>query len=77
MPAGTPNKPSRAPKLSPGDRVRFTAIGRERNPRLAKLNGTITGITPTSSGYRVLIDGNKRPVLLHETYIEKLPDACG
>lgn len=73
MPAKRRDVP-RTAKFSIGDRVRLSEIGQKRKPRLSQSRVTVMGFTQMFSGCRVLLDGNKRPTLLHETYIEKGPD---
>ncbi len=52
-----------------GDRVALTTLGRERSPKLKSTTGVIVGKSRDARAYRVLIDGRKAPLLLHETYI--------
>jgi hypothetical protein len=45
-------------------------IGIERSPRLKSRTGLIVSINPTGTSFRVLIDGRKLPVTLHQSYVE-------
>jgi len=56
--------------MKPGTRVRLTKLGIERSPKLMSHTGIIVGVSHGSRSYRVLIDGRKMPLALHETYIE-------
>lgn len=69
MPAKRRNL-SRTARFAKGDRVRLSEIGQKRKPWLSHTSGTVTGFTLMFSGCRVLMDGSKRPTLLHETYLE-------
>ena len=57
------------PEFKVGDRVRLSAIGLERSPRMKSAVGTVVGITGTGNAYRVLFDEKKLAVLLHKSYI--------
>lgn len=56
------------PSLQVGDRVRLSALGRERSPKMAKTGLIVHAI---GSSFDVLMDGSKLPVRLHRTYLEK------
>lgn len=60
-------------ELKVGSGFRLSALGIKRCRRLKKPTGVIIGVSPTGSSFRVLLDGRKQPVTLHESYIE--PDA--
>jgi hypothetical protein len=57
-------------ELKPGTRVRLTALGKERSPRLKSDVGKIVSISLHTSTVRVLFEGRKAPTTLHITYIE-------
>ena len=57
-------------ELKPGERVRLSALGRERSPRIKNLTGIILAKTRRRDVVYVLLDGNKRPSTLHKSYIE-------
>lgn len=57
-------------ELKPGTRVRLTALGKERSPRLKSHVGKIVTISLHTSTVRVLFEGRKSSVTLHVTYIE-------
>jgi hypothetical protein len=54
-----------------GARVRLSRHGLERRPRLNSQTEVIVGTSSRSSSFRVLIDGRKMPLTLHESYIER------
>jgi hypothetical protein len=56
--------------LKPGTRVRLTKLGIERSPKLKSHTGIIVGVSHGARSFRVLIDGRKMPLALHESYIE-------
>jgi hypothetical protein len=53
-----------------GSRIRLSALGMERCHRLKSHTGIVVGANPIGTSFRVLIDGRKRPVTLHASYIE-------
>ena len=57
-------------ELKPGTRVRLTTLGVQRCPRLRSHTGVIAAASNQSNSFRVLIDGRKLPIALHESYIE-------
>jgi hypothetical protein len=57
-------------ELKSGMRIRLSALGRARSPRMKVHTGVIVGLTDGSEGVRVMMDGSKSPITLHETYIE-------
>ena len=57
-------------ELKPGERVRLSALGRERSPRIKNHTGIILAKTRRRDVVYVLLDGNKRPSTLHKSYIE-------
>jgi hypothetical protein len=63
VPENSENSP-----LQIGDRVRLSALGRERSPKMTKTGVTVGAI---GSSFEVLMDGSKIPVRLHKTYLEK------
>ena len=59
-----------ASRISIGVRVKMSKLGRLRNRHFAKKIGTIVGSGRLNSSFRVLFDGRKTPITLHEDYIE-------
>jgi len=59
---------SETQRLSIGDRVQLTALGQERHPKTVR-TGAIVGAV--GSSFAVLLDGAKRAVRLHFSYLEK------
>jgi hypothetical protein len=64
---------SRSNDLKIGSRVRLSALGIKRCPGLKSRTGVIVGLSPTGSSFRVLLEGRRQPITLHESYIE--PDS--
>jgi hypothetical protein len=63
------------PSIAMGSRVRMSALGAERCPRIADKEGIIVGEGRYSNSLRILFDGSKLPVSLHRDYIEQItPD---
>jgi FixJ family two-component response regulator len=54
----------------PPKRIRLSALGKERNPRIKTHAGIIVGKIRGSDAVRILLDGHKVPITLHKTYIE-------
>jgi hypothetical protein len=67
------------PKLVAGSRIRLSALGIERCPKLKNHTGLIVSINPSGTSFRVLIDGRKLPFTLHQSYVEPDEDRrpCG
>ena len=59
---------SKTQTLSIGDRVRLSALGQQRSPKMIR-TGKIVGAV--GSGFEVLLDGAKGSVRLHFSYLEK------
>jgi hypothetical protein len=57
-------------ELGPGRRIKLTALGKLRCPKLKNDTGIVVGKSPQSNAFRVLIDGREMPITLHETCIE-------
>jgi hypothetical protein len=57
-------------ELKPGMRIRLSALGKARSPRMKVHTGVIVSITNGSEGVRIILDGSKTPITLHESYIE-------
>lgn len=57
-------------ELSIGDRVRISALGATRCPRLASKSGTIVGRSIYTSSVSVRFDGNRSASTFHRDYIE-------
>ena len=52
-----------------GDRVRFSELGRSRSPHMSH-RGVVVSTSKTGTMYMVLLDGSRRPVQLHWSYLE-------
>ena len=59
--------------LKPGLRIRLSALGIARSPRMKARTGVIVG-HPHGRGVRVILDGSKTRITLHESYIEPCTD---
>ena len=57
-------------ELEIGQRIRLTALGRERCAKFKTYTGVVTGKTDYSAAVRVLMDGHKTKTTLHTSYIE-------
>ena len=55
--------------LSPGARIRLSALGQARCPRIKVLTGVIR-TTDGSDAVRILLDGRNAPVTIHSSYLE-------
>jgi len=53
-----------------GDRVRLSALGRERSPKTPDRIGKIVGVH--GSTYKVAMEGKVMPVRLHGSYLKKI-----
>jgi hypothetical protein len=58
-----------------GLRIKMSALGAARCPRLADKEGAIVGLSRFQCSVRVLFDGSKSPTSLHRDYIEQIPSA--
>jgi hypothetical protein len=58
--------------FSIGDRVRISAVGATRSPRLADRKGTIVGRGIYTNSFVVLFDGNKSTSTFHGDYLEPI-----
>ncbi|WP_234826887.1 hypothetical protein [Rhodopseudomonas palustris] len=56
--------------LGRGDRVRMSALGRERHPRYGNREGVIVGQGSPSS-WRVKFDDRKTVQAIHQDYLER------
>ena len=54
----------------PGKRIRLSALGKERSPRIKTHTGIIVGKTRGSDTVRILLDGHKLPITIHKSYVE-------
>ena len=57
-------------ELTAGRRIKLTALGKLRCPKLKNNTGIVISKSPQSNAFRVLIDGRKMPITLHESYLE-------
>jgi hypothetical protein len=61
------------PPIPVGSRVKMSALGAARCPRIAEKQGIIVGTGRYSNSIRILFDGSKLPVSLHRDYVEQTP----
>ena len=59
-------------EFTPGMRIQLSALGKARSPRMKVHTGVIVGITHGSEGVRLILDGSKKPITLHKSYIEPI-----
>lgn len=57
--------------LKLGTRIRISTLGKERLPRISALTGKVVGIARSSQAVRILLDGKKKAITLHHSYIER------
>lgn len=55
-----------------GDRVRISAVGAARSPRLSDRTGSIVGQGIYTNSFVVLFDGNKTTSTFHSDYLEAI-----
>jgi hypothetical protein len=60
--------------LKVGSRIRLSALGIERCPGLKGRTGVVVGLSPTGSSFRVILEGRRQPITLHESYVEPDPE---
>jgi hypothetical protein len=56
--------------LKVGSRFRLSALGIERCRKVKNRTGVIIGLSPTGSSVRVIFEGRRQPITLHESYVE-------
>jgi hypothetical protein len=56
-----------------GSRFRLSALGIKRCRKLGDRTGVIVGFGQTGSSVRAIFEGRRRPVTLHQSYVE--PDS--
>jgi hypothetical protein len=61
-----------AAELEIGQRIKMSAIGTARSPRLALKLGVVVGLSRYNNSITVLFDGNKTSTCLHRDYIEPM-----
>jgi hypothetical protein len=59
-------------KLSEGDRVHLSELGRSRHHRDTKKKGTIVGRTQYPNSLRIVWDGSRWPIAVHRNYLQLL-----
>jgi hypothetical protein len=65
---------SHSNELKVGSRVRLSALGIKRCPGLKSRIGAVVGLSPTGSSFRVILEGRRQPITLHESYIEPVSE---
>ena len=53
--------------LKPGTRIRLSALGKERCPKMTRNTGVILAKAKYRASYRVLMDGSREAVSLHRS----------
>jgi hypothetical protein len=56
--------------FSIGERIRISALGASRCPRLAGKTGKVVGRSIYINSVSVLFDGNRSPSTIHRDYVE-------
>jgi hypothetical protein len=59
-------------ELEIGQRIKMSAIGAARSPRLALKTGVVVGTSQYNSSITVRFDGNGTSTCLHRNYIEPI-----
>jgi hypothetical protein len=59
-------------ELKIGQRVKMSAIGAARSPRLALKTGVVVGFAQYNGSVTVRFDGNKSSTCLHRDYLEPM-----
>jgi hypothetical protein len=59
-----------ASRIFIGARIKMSRLGKARNPYFTQKVGMVVGSGQLNSSFRVLFDGRKTPITLHEDYIE-------
>jgi hypothetical protein len=67
---GAMKEQSRNDDLNVGSRFRLSALGIKRCRRVKSRTGVIVGLSPTGSSFRVILEGRRQPITLHESYVE-------
>ena len=58
------------PEYTVGVRVKLSALGKERCPRLSNKTGTLVGRGIYANSMVVVFDGNRTSSTIHVTYLE-------
>jgi|ERR1700677_1645037 hypothetical protein len=53
-----------------GSRFRLSALGIKRCRKAKSRTGLVVGLSPTGSSVRVIFEGRRQPITLHESYVE-------
>jgi hypothetical protein len=56
--------------LKVGSRFRLSPLGFERCRKFKSRTGVIVGFSPTGTALRVMLEGRRQPMTLHESYVE-------
>jgi hypothetical protein len=56
--------------LKVGSRFRLSALGIERCRKFKIRTGVISGLSQTGSSVRVIFEGRRQPITLHQSYVE-------
>lgn len=57
-------------EFRPGQRIKLSALGKQRCPKIKIHTGVVSGKPGRSDTVRVLMDGRKTPMTLHVSYVE-------
>lgn len=64
------NDGRRVSRIFVGARIKMSKLGQSRNRHFADKEGTVVGSGRLNRSFRVLFDGRKTPITLHQDYIE-------
>ena len=62
------------PEYNVGVRVKLSALGKERCPRLSNKTGTLVGPGIYANSVVIVVDGNRTSSTIHATYLESIQD---
>ncbi|MGA2997492.1 hypothetical protein [Bradyrhizobium sp.] len=57
-----------------GSGFRLTELGMKRCGKFKSRTGRIVSVSPTGSSVRVVMEGRKQPLTLHESYVEPVSE---
>jgi hypothetical protein len=61
-------------KFEVGSGFRLSELGMKRCGKFKSRTGRIVSISPTGSSVRVVMEGRRQPLTLHESYVEPVPE---
>jgi len=64
----------RCSNLKIGSGIKLSELGMKRCGKFKSRTGRIVSISPTGSTVRVIMEGRKQPLTLHQSYVEPVSD---